>query len=66
MNLWTSIIMMIVGKVMANFIAVNSKIERSKINEAIMVLILIIGMGLYIIGGVKALLILKPLLETIK
>ena len=75
MNLWLSIVFMIIGKIIVN---IGSKVDENKKfsryddsksitrHNIIIVVVLFTGLGMYIIGGVSALLIFKPILEVIK
>ena len=74
MNLWLSIVFMILGKIIVN---IGSKFDEKKKfskyddlksikkHNIIVVISLFIGLGMYLIGGISALLIFKPILEVI-
>lgn len=66
MNLWLSIVFMIVGKIIGNLTTNFDEMKYTKFNDVVIVVMLFIGLTMYIVGGVKILLIFKPILEVIK
>ena len=74
MNLWLSIVFMIIGKIIVNIGSkVNEEKKFSRYDDyklikkynIIITVVLFIGLGMYIVGGVSVLLIFKPILEVI-
>lgn len=66
LNLWLSIVFMIVGKIIAKLAIIFDEMKYTKFNDVVIVVMLLIGMTMYIVGGVKILFIFKPILEVIK